>query len=390
MRARRASHLTGLGPPWHAARAPFTAPYAGQMDPHEPGTFAIVGDGYRAGLIARIVARLDGRLTLTGIATRRPERVSSLEDEHGVRVWTDVVALAAECDADFVFVAVQGDKAPGIVAQLVAAGRSVMVETPPAPDVAGLIALDRLVREGAVIQVAEQYHLEPLVAAQLSVGASGLIGDVLQADVAIAHEYHGISVLRRALGTGFDPVTIRAMQATAPVMWGPDRAGDPVEDRLATSTRSLAWFDWDGRLGVYDFDDQQYRSWIRTPRLQLRGSHGELRDTTVRRQVDHRTPVRSEIVRLDAGAAGSHEGMYLRGYQLDGRWLDHNELAPARIADDEIGIARVLLGMLAHVRGGAAIYDLADAAQDHYLGLLLREAVATGQPARSERMPWAR
>lgn len=359
------------------------------MLPQTPGTFAIVGDGYRAGLIARIIQRLDGPLRLTGVSTRRPERLEALEREFGVSVWTDTAALAAEAEADFVFVAVQGHEAPGVVAQLSAAGRAVLVETPPAPDVAGLIELAGLVAGGAVIQVAEQYHLEPLVSAQLAVAATGLLGEVTQADVAIAHDYHGISVLRRALGIGFEPATIRALRAEAPVMWGPDRAGDPREDRLASSTRTLAWLDFDGRLGLYDFDDQQYRSWIRTPRLQLRGSHGELRDTTVRRMRDHRTPVRSEITRLAAGGAGNHEGMFLRGYQLDGEWLDRNELAPARLAEDEIGIARALLGMLAHVQGGPPIYDLAEAAQDHYLGLLIRQAVATGEAVRSERMPWA-
>ncbi|MBO3662374.1 Gfo/Idh/MocA family protein [Microbacterium stercoris] len=359
------------------------------MESKTPGTFAIVGDGYRAGLIARVVSRLTpGALRLTGLATRRPERVPGLEAEYGVRVWSDVDALAAECDADFVFVAVQGDKAPDVVAQLVAAGKPVLVETPPAPDVPGLVGLHELVGRGAVIQVAEQYHLEPLVSAQLAVGASGLLGDVKQADIAIAHEYHGISVLRRALGVGFEPVTIRALRHLAPVVWGPDRAGDPQRERVATSSRTLAWLEWGERLGVYDFDDQQYRSWVRTPRVQLRGSHGELRDTTVRRQADG-APVRSEITRLDAGGPHNHEGMHFRGYQLDGRWLERNELAPARLAEDEIGIARALLGMRDHVHGGAPIYSLADAAQDHYLGLLIREAVATGEPVRSERMPWA-
>ncbi|MFL0410011.1 Gfo/Idh/MocA family oxidoreductase [Microbacterium paludicola] len=359
------------------------------MQPTTPGTFAIVGDGYRAGLIARVARRLEGRLRLTGIATRRPERREGLEREHGVPVWTDAAALAGEVEADFVFVAVQGDRAPAVVAALAAAGRAVLVETPPAPDVTGLVDLHRLVEGGSVIQVAEQYHLEPLVTAQLAVAQAGLLGEVTQADVAIAHEYHGVSVIRRALGVGFDPVTIRAMRTAAPVMWGPERAGDPVDERIAPSTRTLAWLDFDGRLGVYDFDEQQYRSWIRTPRLQLRGSHGELRDTTVRRVRDHRTPVRSEITRLDAGGPGNHEGMYLRGYQLDGQWLFRNDLAPARLAEDEIGIARALLGMLAHVRGGPPVYDLAEAAQDHHLGLLIRRAAETGDTVRSERMPWA-
>ena len=359
------------------------------MEPKTPGTFAIVGDGYRAGLIARVVDRLaPGELRLTGVATRRPERVARLEAEFRVPIWTDVDALAAECEAEFVFVAVQGDNAPFITTQLAAAGRPVLVETPPAPDVPALIALHELVQAGAVIQVAEQYHLEPLVAAQLAVGASGILGDVKQADIAIAHEYHGISVLRRALGVGFEPATIRAMRHLAPVLSGPDRAGDPQKERVTTSARTLAWIEWGERLGVYDFDDQQYRSWIRTPRVQLRGSHGELRDLTVRRQVEG-APTRSEIARLDAGGPHNHEGLHFRGYQLDGGWLDRNELAPARLAEDEIGIARALLGMLAHVRGGAPVYDLADAAQDHHLGLLIREAVATGEPVRSQRMPWA-
>jgi hypothetical protein len=67
-----------------------------------------------------------------------------------------------------------------------------------------------------------------------------------------------------------------------------------------------------------------------------------------------------------------------------------NPFLPARLSDDEIAIAELLVRMSEHVAGGPPVYSLAEAAQDHYLALLMRQAAATGEPVRSEPQAWAR
>lgn len=93
---------------------------------------------------------------------------------------------------------------------------------------------------------------------------------------------------------------------------------------------------------------------------------------------------------MAAGGAGSHEGLFLRGYGFEGSWAYVNPFRPARLPDDELSIAAMLARTAAHVRDGAASpYDVGEAAQDQYLQLLVRRAVESGETVRAERMPWA-
>ena len=172
-------------------------------------TVALVGAGYRSHTFARVIAAVPDRLRLAGAVVRDPERASEFAAEHGTTTWGSV----AEADldgVDVVVVAVPGSSSATVIAELKDRGPVVLAETPPGVDVAQLDALCALERDGLRIQVAEQYHLEPLIAAQISIARSGLLGTVSQAQVAVAHGYHGVSVLRRALGVTFEDAEITA------------------------------------------------------------------------------------------------------------------------------------------------------------------------------------
>ena len=60
----------------------------------------------------------------------------------------------------------------------------------------------------------------------------------------------------------------------------------------------------------------------------------------------------------------------------------------ARINDDEIAIATLLLGMKEFVDTGKDIYSLADGLQDTYLWFLMDEAIRTSRTVATEVMPW--
>jgi predicted dehydrogenase len=251
------------------------------------------------------------------------------------------------------------------------------------------VRVHRLTEEGALIQVAEQYHLSPLLRAQLAIAASGRIGRVSYAMVAQCHDYHGISILRRALGVEFEDAVITASRFESPLAVGPGRDGDPTEDTTVTAHQVSARLDFGDRLGVYDFADEQYFSWIRKNRIVIRGDRGEIADTEVRSLLDFRTPMLTEIRRVDTGEGGNLEGKYLRGITAGDRWEYTNAFAPGRLSDDELAIAECLARMSAYVAGGPSFYSVAEAAQDHYLALLMAESVRTGAPVRSERQAWA-
>ncbi|MGN6325011.1 Gfo/Idh/MocA family oxidoreductase [Pseudolysinimonas sp.] len=342
----------------------------------------LVGTGFRSAAFARVALAVPDRFEVVGAVSRHP----------GDRPFdAPVVSTLGELGpVDVVVVAVPPSIAVRAIREAVAAGHAVLTETPAAPTLDELAELWRLVQDGARIQVAEQYHLEPLISAQLAVATRGLLGPVHEAHVSIAHDYHGISVLRRALGLRHEPVTVTGVRREFPVQLGPGRDGDPVEDRVVGSVHTIGWIDAGDRLGVMEFDDQQYRSFIRTSTLTIRGERGELRDAMVRRLHDFRTPVHSPLVRVDAGGPSQHDGLFLRGYQLDGAWIMENDTRPARLADDEISIARLLDGMRAYVDGGPPVYGVDEAAQDQYLQLLVRRAAELGAPVRSEPQPWSR
>lgn len=339
---------------------------------------AIVGGGWRAEFHLRVAAALPERFDVCGVFTRDPARRAAIESGFAVPTLDSLEGLLST-DPDFVVVATPWAVTPDLLRALTGRGMPVLAETPPAPDMDGLRALAPLARTGR-IQVAEQYQFQPLHAARLAVARSGRLGRVTQARVSAAHGYHGVDLIRRFLDLDREPLTITAHRFISPLIAGPDRAGPPVEEHLVESEQVVAFIDAGDRLGVHDFTEDQYFSWIRATRVLLRGARGELDDRRVSWLVDHRTPVGGELTRHDAGLDGNLEGFHHKGITLGDEWLYRNPFAPARLSDDEIAVATCLARMGEWLAGGPEVCSLADAAQDHYLGLCIDEAARTGQP----------
>lgn len=352
-------------------------------------SFAIIGGGWRAAFYLRVARELPARFRVCGVLTRDAAKGRKLEHQWDVRTYRDLDALLAAKPA-FVVTSVSWEANPGLVAELIQRGVPVLSETPPAPDLHGLKRLWTLCHQHrAKVQVAEQYLFQPLHAARLAVAASGRLGRVSQAQVSAAHGYHGVSLLRQFLGVAFEEVTVTARQFRCPVIAGPGRDGPPAEELIEHEEQTIAWFDYGDRLGVYDFAGSQYFSWVRSPRLLVRGERGEIDQEEVRWLVDHATPVLVRLERRDTGHAGNLEGYHHAGYLLGSEWVYRNPFGAARLADDEIAVATCLARMAAYVCDeGPEFYSLAHAAQDHYLSLMMERAVSTGQPVVAERQPW--
>jgi predicted dehydrogenase len=350
----------------------------------DPIPFAIVGSGWRAAFYERVVAALPDRFRITGTLSRRGPGTRASLDE-----------LLADEPA-FVVLSVPWAPMPALIAELADRGVAVLAETPPAPDLDGLRSLKRLASAGGRIQVAEQYRYQPLHAARMALVASGRLGTISQVQLSVAHGYHGIDLMRRFLGVDAEPVTITARRVRSPIVAGPDRSGPPTDERIVEADQVIATFAFDGdpgsgsrdRLGVLDFTDEQYFSWIRGLRLLVRGERGEIDGTVVRWLADARTPLRVSLERHDTGHDGNLEGHYLAGITAGAEWLYRNPFAPARLTDDEIAVATCLAGMPAAVAGGPDVCSLADAVQDRYLDILVAQAAETGIPTRSQGHLW--
>ena len=365
-----------------------------------PASIGIIGSGWRAEYFARIARQLPERFSVLRVLTRSESSVRRVERDWAVPATTDLAAFLGAGPYDFVVVAVPREEVPALVGVLVAADIPVLLETPPAVDLPALVALWQAAG-GARVQVAEQYHLQPQHAARLALAASGALGTVRRATISVAHDYHGISLLRFALGVGFGPVELRAATVDDRVLAVRGRDGWFDQATVVDDIRTTAALDFgpgaDGvsRTGVVDFGGEQYVSPIRARRIVMQGERGELDGDSVARVVDSgpnkAVPrvARETLVRESTGADGDLDGYYLRGVSLAGELLWHNRFAPARLNDDELAVADVMARMAEYGASGRPFYGLADASHDHYLSLLIAESARTGEVVRSTAQPWS-
>ena len=96
-----------------------------------------------------------------------------------------------------------------------------------------------------------------------------------------------------------------------------------------------------------------------------------------------------DFIRHIAGGPGNLEGHYLKGIQLGTEWVYENPLAQVPLADDEVAIGALMLGMAVYVGGSVPLYPLAEACQDHYLSILCAQALKERRSLRTEWQPWA-
>ncbi|BDI28029.1 hypothetical protein CCAX7_000800 [Capsulimonas corticalis] len=352
-----------------------------------PIEFAIVGAGWRAEFYLRIAREMPERFRVSGVLARSEAKAQKVREEWGVPVVADLDSLLRDKPL-FAVASVPWDVNPGVLTELARRGTPALSETPPAPDLAGLIALAGQLRESRT-QVAEQYQFQPWNAAVLSVIDSGKLGAVTQAQVSVAHGYHGISLLRKALGVGFENAAIRALAFTSPLTGGPDRSGPPTQESIGPSHQTHATLEFEGKLGVFDFCDDQYFSWVRSRRLLVRGERGEINNGDVRFLQDFQTPIHAALTRVDAGQDGNLEGYFHQGILCGSEWVYRNPFAPGRLADDEIAIAACLQKMADYAEGGPSFYGLAEASQDHYLSMEIQRAAASRETVTTVRQSWA-
>jgi len=350
--------------------------------------FGIVGSGWRVRALIRAARGTGGTVDVAALAARTPAHAAALAAEFKPPVYPTLAAMVAAEAPDFVLTSVPRDVNPGMIREAVAMGLPVLSETPPATSVEELRALWALVEQGARIQVSEQYFLQPHHAARLAFVQSGKLGRVSQVQVSIAHGYHGISLMRRFLGITTELPRVSAYGFNSPLVEGPGTDGPPAAEKIITSEQLIRRYDFGDRLGVMDFTDDQYFSWVRGQRLLVRGERGELIDDQASYLEDFQTPIHVTFARRHAGHNGNLEGNYLKGITAGEQWWYRNPTAPAELSDDEVAIASLLMRMADYVNGGPNAYSLAEACQDRYFDILCDQALREERTVQAEAQPW--
>jgi hypothetical protein len=192
------------------------------------------------------------------------------------------------------------------------------------------------------------------------------------------------------LAVGHGPATVRAVRTVASLLDPLDRAGwtDAAAPKPATTT--IATLDFgDGRSAVYDFTTNQTRNLLRSRRLLVRGTHGELSNDEIVHMPAPRTITRTALTRRQSGHDLDLNGFDTETITLGEKVLHRNPYVGHRLNDDEIATAALLDAMAAWVRGeGPPPYPLAEGSQDHLLALAIEEAAETGQEATTTAGNW--
>ena len=347
--------------------------------------FAIIGTGWRSHFFLRTAAACPDRFEVTALVSRTPEKKQEFHRRYGV---TLVPSLddAVATNPLFILTSLPMAVNPGVLHQLADRNLPVLSERHPGKTLEDLTGLAARVKQGAKIQVTNQFFLQPHHAARLAFVQSGKLGRVSQAQVSAER---GFGLLRKFLGVSFENPLITATSVTSPLIKFNHYLEPDAGATLVDSNQTIAWLDYGDRFGVFDFDDAQYGSLIRNQRMLVRGERGELIDHHASYLRDDLTHIEVDFTRHSAGPEGNLEGNYLKGYQAEGEWLYRNPLAPAALSDEEISIGDCLLRMAAYLDGGPPLYSLEDACQDWYLFLLIQKAQESGQSVRAETQPWA-
>ena len=353
--------------------------------------FGVVGTGWRAAFFVRLGQLLPEVLTVTGLVGRTPERGAEVAAAWGTDAFGSAAQLVGESNPDFVISSVPWDANPAVVEQLVDLGVGVLSETPPAPDQAGLRELWDRVGPTGQVQVAEQYALMPLHAARLAAVRRGLIGTPTSVQISSTHQYHAIALIRRYLGVGIGPAVVQGSAFQAPLLDPLDRDGWRADPGPHSAGTTIATVDFGaGGMGLYDFTDNQWHNRLRSRRLVVRGSHGEIVDDSVVRWAGPERILRSPLLRRQLGYDLDLEGYDSESLVLDGEELWRNPFVGLRLSDEEIAILTLLVATAAWARqSGPPPYPLAEACQDHALALAISQSVATHRPVHLPSPPWA-
>jgi predicted dehydrogenase len=357
---------------------------------NNPARLAVIGTGWRAQYFLRLAGLLPDRYEVMGVVGRSRESAERVGGRWNARPFTSLEELVAHGRPEFVVTALPWGVAPAIAETAVEMGLPVLSETPPAPDIDGLRALWKAVGASGLVQVAEQYHLMPSHASRLALARSGAIGTVTSCQISSTHGYHAVALIRAFLGAGFAPATVNAHQFVAPLINPLVRDAWTDDDQPKDATTTIATIDFGGSMGLYDFTDNQWHNQLRSRRILIRGSAGEIEDNEVVRLVAPRTIVRSPLVRRQTGYDLDLDAFDTDHISVGDTILYRNPFPTLRFNDEDIAISSMLARMAAWCRkAGEAPYPLAEACQDHLVSIAIDQSASSGAPVTTTVEAWA-
>jgi hypothetical protein len=353
--------------------------------------YGIIGGGFRSEFYLKAASELPELFEVTGLTTHFPERTAAWRASLGVKLYRDAEELLEHEKPDFLVVCTNRrpkDNPVDPMDRLVTLGVPLLMETPAAGSFEALLHMYELCR-GKKVQVAEQVHAQPENTARIALTHSGILGDVTQVELSFHHTNHCMNVLRRFFKLGFENAEITGKLFNFPVVQGYTRSGVAETEQIVKEKRIFALLDFKDRLGIYNYEDNQIRSYVRSEHIAVRGERGEINDRTVRWLKTHKDFRQYTYERIYSGVQTSLEGFFFRGLMGGGEWIYSNPYPHRRLYDEDIAIAVILEKMALYVREGKSFSSMANACQDQYLAWMLEKSAEAGKPLLTETQPWA-
>ena len=330
----------------------------------------IVGSGYRAEYFGRIAGRYPDLFRAVYLC-RSQEKAALMTARTGMPAVTDgEEALAFQ--PDFAVVAVDRAHNADVAAEWALRGLPVLMETPAGATMDQLLRLwDLQETKNARIAVAEQYYRYPILAEGLAQVAAGRIGDPQSAYLSLCHDYHAVSLLGKMLGVQGERCVLRGAPSAYPLVNTDSRYGASYDGQSALQEGKTVYLSFaSGKTAVYDFAPVQYRTFLRSRHLILRGSRGEWSDNILYALNDENEPERAFLLPT---LPPRYRALDTQAFR-DWRKIWHPEMF-LDTCQDEMAIATLLFDMQDFLRGGPAPYSLREGLQDAYLWLLMEQAM---------------
>ncbi len=350
--------------------------------------FSIVGAGWRSNYFFKLAKELPDLFSVSGVVVRDEKKALHIKETWGFPVANDINNL--KNTGEFIVLCLPQNVMPSFIQDCNKKEYYVLAETFEMNNVQALNDFYASIEKPELVQIAEQYTLQPMHHARLNLIKKGEIGDIQQAIISSGHGYHGTSLIRNYLGKTFENCTVRGKIFNGKVIKGPGRNGYPEKEELVTENQVIATLDFGDSIGMHYFTSEQYFSKIRKPNILIRGTHGEIQNDTVRSLIDFKTPIEYPLIRETQGFNEFPSSYGLIGITGAKDWVYKNAYVKTSISDDEIAVATELEKMAVYVRGGKVFYSLEEGLQDQYLSLLIKESITTNTDIDSKTQSFAK
>lgn len=315
--------------------------------------YGIIGAGWRSEFYLRIANLVPEAFSVSGIYIRNPEKRKEFSKKYNVPIFDNLDALL-KTDFDFIVSCVNKASICETAQMLADKGIAVLTETP--------INTDNLKGK---IQVAEQFRLMPRNQAYKKIIDSGILGEVHQVQLSCCHDYHAASLIRFFLDIK-DEKPVKTSVCLPDSINRYNCRNGYIKPINVDSKQKITVLNFGSKTAVYDFNFEQYFSNIRSSRIVIRGTNGEVINNSCTYLKDG-VPHTFELKRNSFGSEENLDGYALLNITGNGKILYTNPFKYARLSDEEIAIATCILKMKEYTQNGTEFYNTGDAFLDNIL-----------------------